>query len=221
MPYVSEQQRKLFNAKAASGEMDQTMVDHWNEESKGLKLPKKVHHRKEHHEKKAGFVGNFLKTASATGWSELEGLLSEMRKPSYLSVGDRVAYYDRIRWTTEPDGKHAKGLYADFEHEGLPIGSRGSVVAIVDPYSSKDPGSENKLARPPLADGQSHNIVKVLWDKNGRTWEYGNGGQDCLRKIEGSKRQGEINTEQAFGAREFIKKLIASKKEAAGVSATV
>jgi hypothetical protein len=216
MPYVSDDQRKAFNAKAASGEMDQKMVDHWNKESKGLKLPKKVHH-----EKKAGFVGNFLKTASVTGWGELEGLLGEMRTPNYLSVGDRVAYYDRIKWTTEPDGKHAKGMYADFEHEGLPIGSRGSVVAIVDPYARKDDGPEVKSVRPPLADGESHNIIKVLWDKNGRTWEYGNGGKNCLRKIEGSKRQGEIDTERAFGAREFIKKLIASKKEAANVSAIV
>src|SRR5208283_4808089 len=142
MPYKSQAQQGLFHAKMERGEMDPAVVAKWDKESKGHKnLPYHVKKKKEH-EKTAGFLANFCKIASVTGWDELSSLLSEMRQPSYLSVGDRVAYYDTIKWVNEPDGKHAKGLYADFEHEGLPIGSKGSVVAIVDPYAKKDDGQD-------------------------------------------------------------------------------
>jgi hypothetical protein len=42
MPYVSDKQRKYFNWAAAHGKMAQSMVDEYNEASKGKKLPEKV-----------------------------------------------------------------------------------------------------------------------------------------------------------------------------------
>lgn len=42
MPYKSEKQRKYMNAAAKRGEIDKPVVDEFNEESKGKKLPKKA-----------------------------------------------------------------------------------------------------------------------------------------------------------------------------------
>ncbi|KYC52622.1 MAG: hypothetical protein AMQ22_00671 [Candidatus Methanofastidiosum methylothiophilum] len=42
MPYKSKAQEKYFNANRKKLEKQGVNVNHWNEESKGLKLPKKV-----------------------------------------------------------------------------------------------------------------------------------------------------------------------------------
>jgi len=41
MPYVSDLQRKFFNANKSKLEAQGVNVDEYNEESKGIKLPKK------------------------------------------------------------------------------------------------------------------------------------------------------------------------------------
>lgn len=54
MPYVSDAQRKYFNANKAKLEAQGVDVDEWNDATKGKKLP-------EHVKKKAEFAGDHLK----------------------------------------------------------------------------------------------------------------------------------------------------------------
>lgn len=42
MPYKSEAQRKYFNSPAGKAKIGSEEVEHWNEVSKGLKLPNKL-----------------------------------------------------------------------------------------------------------------------------------------------------------------------------------
>jgi len=42
MPYKSESQRKYMNWATSQGKIKQSVVDEFNEASKGMKLPKKV-----------------------------------------------------------------------------------------------------------------------------------------------------------------------------------
>lgn len=42
MPFKSEAQRKFMNAAANRGEIKKSVVDEFNQASKGMKLPKKV-----------------------------------------------------------------------------------------------------------------------------------------------------------------------------------
>jgi hypothetical protein len=42
MPYKSDAQRKKFHAMAERGEISESTVEHWDKETKGKKLPKKV-----------------------------------------------------------------------------------------------------------------------------------------------------------------------------------
>lgn len=42
VPYLSDSQRKYFNANKKKLEKQGVSVDEWNKSSKGLKLPKKV-----------------------------------------------------------------------------------------------------------------------------------------------------------------------------------
>ena len=42
MPYKSEAQRKYMNAAAGRGEISKSVVDEFNQASKGMKLPKRV-----------------------------------------------------------------------------------------------------------------------------------------------------------------------------------
>ena len=51
MPYVSDAQRKFFNANRASLEKQGVDVDEWNQSSKGKRLPKRKHKR---HSKRGG-----------------------------------------------------------------------------------------------------------------------------------------------------------------------
>jgi len=46
MPYKSNVQRRAMNAKAASGEISQSVVDEFNAASKGKKLPERVKKKK-------------------------------------------------------------------------------------------------------------------------------------------------------------------------------
>jgi hypothetical protein len=46
MPYKSNAQRRAMNAKAASGEISQSVVDEFNEASKGKQLPERVKPKK-------------------------------------------------------------------------------------------------------------------------------------------------------------------------------
>ena len=57
MPYVSDAQRRLFHAKANRGEISKATVHHWDEATKGKKLPERV---------KKGAVGD---VSSSTGFS--------------------------------------------------------------------------------------------------------------------------------------------------------
>ena len=54
MPYVSEAQRKYFNANKTKLEKQGVDVSEWNDASKGKKLP-------EHKKKKSEFAGDHLK----------------------------------------------------------------------------------------------------------------------------------------------------------------
>jgi len=45
MPYVSDKQRKYFNANRAKLEREGVDVDEWNRASKGRKLPKRSRHK--------------------------------------------------------------------------------------------------------------------------------------------------------------------------------
>lgn len=47
MPYKSEAQRKYFNSPEGKKKIGPEEVEHWNEVSKGMKLPKKVEEDKE------------------------------------------------------------------------------------------------------------------------------------------------------------------------------
>lgn len=47
MPYKSEAQRKYFNSPEGKKKIGSEEVEHWNEVSKGMKLPKKVEEDKE------------------------------------------------------------------------------------------------------------------------------------------------------------------------------
>ena len=42
MPYKSEAQRKFFNSPAGKEKLGEEEVEHWNEVSKGMKLPEKA-----------------------------------------------------------------------------------------------------------------------------------------------------------------------------------
>lgn len=42
MPYKSEAQRRFFNSEAGKEKLGEAEVEHWNEESEGMKLPEKV-----------------------------------------------------------------------------------------------------------------------------------------------------------------------------------
>lgn len=46
MPYKSEAQRRFFNAAAAKGKIEPAVVREFNEASKGLDLPQRVHNTK-------------------------------------------------------------------------------------------------------------------------------------------------------------------------------
>ena len=45
MPYVSDKQRKYFNANRKKLEREGVDVDEWNRASKGRKLPKRARHK--------------------------------------------------------------------------------------------------------------------------------------------------------------------------------
>ncbi len=46
MPFKSEAQRRLFYVKEKSGEISKNTVEHWEQETKGKKLPEKVSKKK-------------------------------------------------------------------------------------------------------------------------------------------------------------------------------
>ena len=52
MPYSSERQRKFFNVNRKKLEKQGVNVSHWNEVSKGLKLPEHVSSKSNIHQKK-------------------------------------------------------------------------------------------------------------------------------------------------------------------------
>ena len=66
IPYRSTSQRKLFNAKAARGEISRATVAHWNKVSKGKKLPEYVSKPKR---KGVTNMAKKRKKASKGGWS--------------------------------------------------------------------------------------------------------------------------------------------------------
>lgn len=90
------------------------------------------------------FVSGFEKVAG-DGWSNVGALLSELPDLENPKVGDRVAYACEIKWTNEPDGKHAGGGWDgyDFSTDGVTIGSTGVIKEV-----------------------EKGNRIKVAWDKH-------------------------------------------------------
>lgn len=107
-----------------------------------------------------------LEASENRAWNSVGGLLSELPDYENPKVGDRVAYSCEIKWTNEPDGKHAGGGWDgyDFNKDGVTIGDKGKVVEVEDPKR-----------------------VLVAWDKHQydekqKTWKHGYRTSD-LKKL--------------------------------------
>lgn len=90
MPYKSDAQRRFFNSEAGKKKIGEKEVEHWNKESKGLKLPEKVGDAigatpKEEFDRLSNYIDNLVKEKAHPKYIKRE--VSSIKKgiPSKIS----------------------------------------------------------------------------------------------------------------------------------------